>query len=407
MVARKGYKLTEAGEIPEDWRVQPVENLCSITTGGRNTQDSIADGAYPFFVRSQTVERINSYSFDGEAVLTAGDGVGTGKIFHYINGKCDVHQRVYLMSHFSGNLLGYYFFLYFSANFYDRITQMTAKSSVDSVRREMIARMPIPVPSIEEQTAIATALSDADALIETLEQSIAKKRHIKQGAMQELLTGKKRLPGFGEKNQKYKLTEVGEIPEDWIVMSLGGLATIKDGTHQTPRYVTDGIPFYSVENITRNDFENIKYISRMEHSFLTRYFKIEKNDILMTRIGSIGECKLIDWEVEASFYVSLALLKIKNGFSSPYVLQYSKSDAFKCEVELHSLPCAAPKKINLGPISDIRMVLPAEKNEQTVIAAVLSDMDDEIAALEAKLIKARQIKAGMMQELLTGRIRLI
>ena len=91
-----GYKQTEVGVIPEDWDLDDIENLAHITTGGRNTQDRIDDGQYPFFVRSQTAERINSYSYDGEAVLTAGDGVGTGKVFHYINGKFDAHQRVYL-----------------------------------------------------------------------------------------------------------------------------------------------------------------------------------------------------------------------------------------------------------------------------------------------------------------------
>jgi len=93
-----GYKQSEVGIIPEDWKVDSIINQASITTGAKNTQDRIGDGRYPFFVRSQTVEKINSYSFDGEAVLTAGDGVGTGKVFHYINGKFDYHQRVYKIS---------------------------------------------------------------------------------------------------------------------------------------------------------------------------------------------------------------------------------------------------------------------------------------------------------------------
>ena len=89
-----------------DWQIDKIANLCSITTGAKNTQDKVEDGKYPFFVRSQTVEKINSYSFEGEAVLTAGDGVGTGKIFHYINGKFDFHQRVYCISRFAEKLNG-------------------------------------------------------------------------------------------------------------------------------------------------------------------------------------------------------------------------------------------------------------------------------------------------------------
>lgn len=189
----KGYKPSELGEVPEDWDIEKIGSLLSITTGDKNTQDRIDDGAYPFFVRSQAVEKINSYSFDGEGVLTAGDGVGTGKIFHYINGKFDYHQRVYLMYNFGEKVDGYFFYIYFSNNFYNRIMSMTAKSSVDSVRREMIYDMLMTVPLKEEQTSIATILSDMDEEIQALQQRLNKTCQIKQGMMQELLTGKTRL----------------------------------------------------------------------------------------------------------------------------------------------------------------------------------------------------------------------
>jgi type I restriction enzyme S subunit len=203
-----GYKRTEVGLIPEDWDIDRIDNHASIKTGSKNTQDRIEDGDYPFFVRSQQVERINTYSYEGEAVLTAGDGVGTGKVFHYINGRFDVHQRVYRISDFSDRLNGRYFFCQFKTRFYDRIMSMTAKSSVDSVRMEMIAGMQIPLPSLPEQRAIAAALSDADGLIGALDALIEKKRAIKQAAMQQLLTGKKRLPGF---TGKWETKRLGDI----------------------------------------------------------------------------------------------------------------------------------------------------------------------------------------------------
>ncbi len=191
---KPGHKQTEVGVIPEDWEFDYIESLAHITTGSRNTQDRVDDGQYPFFVRSQTVERINSYSFDGEAVLTAGDGVGTGKVFHYIKSKFDAHQRVYRISNFNECINGYFFYLYFSSHFYNRIMQMTAKSSVDSVRREMIARMLIPLPPTKaEQEGIAAILSDMDAEIAALEAKLTKTRQVKQGMMQELLTGRIRL----------------------------------------------------------------------------------------------------------------------------------------------------------------------------------------------------------------------
>ena len=192
--ACQNFKQTDVGVIPEDWQTEFIENFAAITTGSKNTQDRIEDGQYPFFVRSQTVERINSYSFDGEAVLTAGDGVGTGKVFHYIKGKFDVHQRVYRISHFAERVNGYFFYLYFSNNFYGRIMQMTAKSSVDSVRRDMIARMLVPLPPTKtEQTAIASVLTEMDAELAALTQRREKTRALKQAMMQELLTGRIRL----------------------------------------------------------------------------------------------------------------------------------------------------------------------------------------------------------------------
>lgn len=188
-----------------------------------------------------------------------------------------------------------------------------------------------------EQTAIAAALSDADSLISALTKKIEKKKAIKQGLMQQLLTGKKRLPGFNDK---------------WKSMLLGDIAEVKDGTHQTPKYVkSGGKPFYSVENVTADDFKNVKHISLEEHKALTSNYRIEKGDVLMTRIGSIGCCKYVDWDVDASFYVSLALLKINEKYDSKFISYLSNIKSFKEEVMLNSLVFAIPQKINLGNIS--------------------------------------------------------
>ncbi|WPN30866.1 restriction endonuclease subunit S [Pseudomonas sp. P5_109] len=202
----------------------------------------------------------------------------------------------------------------------------------------------------------------------------------------------------------YKQTEIGVIPVDWDVKRLGDLATVRDGTHQTPKYVASGVPFFSVEHVTSGDFANTKFISEKEHRFLTRSFKIEKGDILMTRIGSIGDCKLIDWDVRASFYVSLALLKV-HGASAAFVAQYSNSAVFKKEIELHSLQSAIPKKINLGPISDVKISVPPLP-EQHAIATALGDVDALLGALERLIAKKRDLKQAAMQQLLTGQTRL-
>lgn len=210
--------------------------------------------------------------------------------------------------------------------------------------------------------------------------------------MQELLTGKKRLPGF-----------TGE----WESSNLGELCIIKDGTHQTPKYVENGIPFYSVENVTNNNFKTAKNITLKDHNLLTKNYRIEKGDVLMTRIGSIGICKYIDWEVNASFYVSLALLKFKDKSLARFFSFYSRTEGFIKEIESKSLQFATPKKINLSNISLVKIEYPISKEEQEMIISTLSSMDREIESLEGKKAKYEQIKQGMMQQLLTGKIRLI
>ena len=153
------------GSFDFSWEQRKAKDLCSISTGKSNTQDRVDDGIYPFYVRSPIVEHSNRYLFDEEAVLTVGDGVGTGKVFHYVNGKYDLHQRVYRMFDFSEEITAKYFYYYFSNHFYDRVMAMTAKTSVDSVRYEMIAEMDIALPKVKEQMAISAYFDRLDNLI--------------------------------------------------------------------------------------------------------------------------------------------------------------------------------------------------------------------------------------------------
>ena len=155
------------------WEQRKAKELCSISTGKSNTQDRVDDGLYPFYVRSPIIEHSNRYLFDEEAVLTVGDGVGTGKVFHYVKGKYDLHQRVYRMFDFSKDITAKYFYYYFSNHFYDRVMAMTAKTSVDSVRYEMIAEMDIALPNVQEQAAISDYFNHLDTLI-TLHQRESK-----------------------------------------------------------------------------------------------------------------------------------------------------------------------------------------------------------------------------------------
>ncbi len=168
------------------WEQRKAKELCSISTGKSNTQDRIEDGKYPFYVRSPIVERSNRYLFDEEAVLTVGDGVGTGKVFHYVNGKYDLHQRVYRMFGFSEEISAKYFYYYFSNHFYDRVMAMTAKTSVDSVRYEMIADMEISLPNKQEQICISMLFEQLDNLITLHQCKLEKLKNLKKAFLEKM-----------------------------------------------------------------------------------------------------------------------------------------------------------------------------------------------------------------------------
>ena len=179
------FKADDGSEFGE-WENSYIGNECKITTGNKDTQNKVDDGLYPFFVRSQTVEKINSYSMDCEAILTSGDGVGVGKNYHYMNGKFDFHQRVYCLYEFSERLIGRYLYIYFSNYFYDRVKRLSAKNSVDSVRMDMISKMEIKLPCLEEQTKIANFLSAIDQKIEVVAQQIEQAKIWKKGLLQQM-----------------------------------------------------------------------------------------------------------------------------------------------------------------------------------------------------------------------------
>jgi len=396
----EGYKQTEIGIIPEDWDIEPIKQLALITTGSKNTQDRLSEGLYPFFVRSQKIERINSYSYDGEAVLTAGDGVGTGKVFHYINGKFDIHQRVYKISDFNKKLNGYFFFLYFSKNFFKRIVHMTAKSSVDSVRMEMIADMQIPIPTKTEQIAIATVLSDTDALIERLGKLIAKRKAIKQGVMQQLLTGKKRLPGFSGEWEVKKLPEVVWFQEGPGV--------------RNSQFTNSGVKLLNGTNIEDGKLlleKTDRYISEKEAFGWYSHFLVDDGDILIAcsgvTIDKFQEKVTIASQVNLPLCMNTSTMRFKivsSILSKDFFFYFLKSKSFKEQIGGKATGSA---QLNFGP-SHVKMVeiaLPKPK-EQTAIATILSDMDAEIESLEQKRDKYTMLKQGMMQQLLTGRIRL-
>jgi len=161
------------GDVPEHWGLLKLKFLCRLGTGGKDTVDQVEGGAYPFFVRSQTVERIDSFTYDGEAVLTAGDGAGVAKVFHYFKGKFDYHQRVYAFTNFR-HVSGIYFYNYLKSTLKYEALSGNAKSTVDSLRRPLLANFPVPIPPPDEQDQLVAWIGSQTA---ELESAIALAKH--------------------------------------------------------------------------------------------------------------------------------------------------------------------------------------------------------------------------------------
>ena len=199
--------------------------MCSTSTGNKNTQDKTDDGFYPFYVRSQTVERINSWTFDGEAILTAGDGVGVGKVFHHTYGKIGVHQRVYILSDFKCD--ADYLFHFFSSRFYNRVKRMSAKNSVDSVRKEMITDMPLSLPIHKEQVKIGRLLTLLDERIATQNKIIDKLQSLIKGIVDSTISCKPKNSTIG--NVCSVSEQIKAVPnlDDIITVRLHGKGVCK------------------------------------------------------------------------------------------------------------------------------------------------------------------------------------
>jgi len=260
--------------------------------------------------------------------------------------------------------------------------------------------------SFEEQTAIANALFDIDNLITSIEKLIEKKRAIKTATMQQLLTGKKRLPPFDKTHTGYKQTERGEIPKDWEIVNLGDIGQNIIGLTYSPDDVVEyGTLVLRSSNVQQNKlaFDNNVFVD-MD---LPDRVIVKENDILVcVRNGSkrlIGKCALIDKRT-----VGLAF----GAFMSIYRSNFNKFIFFQfqsniIQKQIDEIMGATINQITNKDMAVFKIPLPNREDEQVAIAIVLSDMDKDINSLGIRLNKTKQIKQGMMQELLTGRTRLV
>jgi type I restriction enzyme S subunit len=409
-----GYKQTEVGVIPEDWDVERLGELSeSVTSGSRGWAHFYSDSG-ALFIRSQNV-RDGQLSFDdlqyvsppagaegnrtkvklNDLLITiTGNSVGNVALVDQSFDEAYISQHVGLVR-FKEPKRGAYICRYLSPNSPGNPQIAGSQSgqskpglNLQNLRNFRIALPPTPT----ELHAIAEALSDADALIESLEQLLAKKRQLKQGAMQELLTGKKRLPGFS-----------GE----WEVKRLGDVADT-----DSENLGSDTHPNFAFNYIALEDVDMGRLSGYSEHVFPTAPSRarrrLRKHDVLVSTVRPNLMSHLLftadgnNWVCSTGFCV----VRCREDLSHPGYLYFHMFGACVARQIEALLTGSNYPAINGSDVQALQIPFP-KYEEQTAIAAILSDMDAEIAALEAKLAKARDLKQGMMQELLTGRIRLV
>jgi len=266
----------------------------------------------------------------------------------------------------------FFYYLFTGEQQKEYIRQNTIQTGVPHINLGILRSIPVQRPPLGEQRAIAGALGDVDTLLGALEKLIAKKRNLKQAAMQQILTGQKRLPGFTGK---------------WEMRKLGNIASL-----------------YQPETISQDSFVSDGYAVYGANGIIGRYHRYN-HDTWQTTISCRGNCGTVNKTEEKSWITGNAMVVNcdANTWIDKLFLYYLLSSLdFSILVTGSSQP-----QIVRGPLADFQIRLPVDRGEQTAIAEVLSDMDEELAALEQRLAKTRALKKGMMQELLNGRVRLI
>lgn len=416
-----GYKQTEVGVIPQAWDAKPMGALTSLMTNGfvgTVTNDYVESEDGVLYVQGYNVEE-NSFNFHGikrvskafhaknpKSCLRAGDiltiqtgAIGVTTVVPPSLAGANCHALV--ISRFDPRVSepGFYCQYFNSERGRVAFKEIETGSTMKHLNVGDMVKLFVPSPPLPEQRAIAAALSDVDALLTKLDQFIAKKRDLKQAAMQQLLSGQTRLPGFSREWEVKRMKSLGN--------TYGGLTgkTKIDFGHGPARY----IPFMNVMTDTVIDVEWLEAVdvSSNEVQNLT-----QKGDLFFNGSSEtpeeVGFCSVLLQDIPNLYLNSFCFgfrfnpdAKV-NGLFFAYWFRSVKGR------ETMAVLAQGATRYNIAKSAFLRLELPQPpEDEQTAIATVLSDMDAELAALEARRDKTRALKQGMLQELLTGKIRLV
>ncbi|MGQ7341350.1 restriction endonuclease subunit S [Streptococcus suis] len=378
----------KAFENADAWELRNVGEICRISTGKSNTQDREEQGKFPFYVRSPIIEKSTKYLFDEEAVLTVGDGVGTGKVFHYVHGKYDLHQRVYRMFSFT-HVNAKYFYYYFSKKFFDRVMAMTAKNSVDSVRLEMISDMEITIPQLEEQEKIVKILSTLDQQITLHQRKLDKLKSVKQAYLSEMFptegerVPKRRFPGFTDDWELRKLGEVADI--------IGG------GTPSTSNseFWDGDIDWYTPAEIGEQIYVDgsERKITQLGLDKSSATVLPANKTILFTSRAGIGKTAIL--RSDATTNQGFQSIVVDNN-TEPYFI-FSMTDKIKNKA-ISVASGSTFAEISSRALGQLEFMFPSI-NEQEAIGTFFSTLDSQITLHQRKLEKLKNLKKALLNEL--------
>ncbi|MCC4264754.1 restriction endonuclease subunit S [Oceanimonas baumannii] len=432
-MAPAGYKQTEVGVIPEDWGVYPLSKVLRYTQLGGNYANSEAESAYPLIkmgnlgrgvINLDKLEYVKTLPSERDK-LNYGDVLFNTRNTLELVGKVAIWRNELKNAYFNSNLMRLKFDeSLVSNNFFANAVMNTKQfvsalsgiatgtTSVAAIYTRDLLSLNLPLPPKKEQTAIANALSDMDALISSLEALIAKKQAIKTATMQQLLTGRTRLLQFAThpdgSPKGYKASELGEIPEDWeaIVLSKALTMSATYGVVTAGSFKNAGVPMVRGGDIKNGKIlEGSPLISLDKNLEYSRTI-LQDGDVIIALVGYPGETAKVSAEFSgANISRAVGLLRLKAYITPDYLVHYLNSDEGRKNFLTPSAG-SAQIVVNLVDLNKLNIPVPTQL-EQTAIATILSDMDEEIQALETRLTKTRDLKQGMMQQLLTGKIRLV
>ncbi|MCR5100836.1 MAG: restriction endonuclease subunit S [Butyrivibrio sp.] len=387
----------------DDWEQRKCKELCSIGTGKSNTQDQVDGGEYPFFIRSDKAVRSNKYLYDEEAVITIGDG-NIGRVFHYINGKFDLHQRCYKMADFK-DVTAKYFYYFFSKNFYKRAMSMTAKATVDSVRLEMIADMDIQFPSdIMEQRLIADYFTNLDNLITLHQRKYDKLVNIKRSMMEKMFpqNGSEfpeiRFNGFTEAWEQRKFASVFDGLQN-NTLSRAEL-NYESGTVRNVHYGDVLIKFGDYIDASKTE---LPYISddtkadKFKNSFL------QDGDIIIADTAeddTVGKCTEIQGSGGLKLLSGLHTIacRPKEKHGPMFLGYYINSPAYHNQLK-PLMQGIKVTSISRSALQDTDMIMPKSIDEQIKIGEYFSNLDNLITLHQRKLEKLKVIKKSMLDNM--------